>query len=139
LKLLIYNPKDRTGGPWGSFILQRNLTTQTANRKVPIISEEIIVELRKQIKNSMKELKEYHGVVSIKAEFEAEGSRKDELIMLRELVENAGLAEKLVKTMECYEAGAEKAVEIAGEVREKYSIEKSCKELAEVFKDTALQ
>jgi len=97
------------------------------------------VELRKQIKNSMKELKEYHGVVSIKAEFEAEGSRKDELIMLRELVENAGLAEKLVKTMECYEAGAEKAVEIAGEVREKYSIEKSCKELAEVFKDTALQ
>ena len=49
------------------------------------------MELRKQIKNSMKELKEYHGVVSIKAEFEAEGSRKDELIMLRELVENAGL------------------------------------------------
>lgn len=49
------------------------------------------MELRKQIKYSLKELKENYGVVSIKAEFEAEGSRKDELIMLRELVENAGL------------------------------------------------
>lgn len=49
------------------------------------------MELRKQIRSSMKGLKEKYRVVSIKAEFEAEGSRKDELIMLRELVENAGL------------------------------------------------
>lgn len=49
------------------------------------------MELRKQIRESLLRLKEKHGVVYIKAEFEAEGSRKDELIMLRELVENAGL------------------------------------------------
>ena len=34
----------------------------------------------------LAELKELYGVISIKAEFEAEGSRKDELIMLREMV-----------------------------------------------------
>lgn len=49
------------------------------------------MELRRALKNSLFDLKEKFGVVSIKAEFEAEGSRKDELIMLRELVENAGL------------------------------------------------
>ena len=58
MKLLIYNPKDRTGGPWGSFILQRNLTTQTANRKVPIISEEIILELRKTFLDDRKSLQD---------------------------------------------------------------------------------
>ena len=45
------------------------------------------MELRKQLKDSLKSLKNDYGVVSIKAEFEAEGSRKDELIMLRDLVE----------------------------------------------------
>ncbi|MBQ9314986.1 MAG: hypothetical protein IJ220_08390 [Clostridia bacterium] len=49
------------------------------------------MELRKQVRQSLRELKADYGVVSIKAEFEAEGSRKDELIMLRELVESAGL------------------------------------------------
>ncbi len=49
------------------------------------------MELRKQIREKLNELKEKYGVISIKAEFEAEGSRKDELIMLRELVENVGL------------------------------------------------
>ncbi|MCR4863018.1 MAG: aldolase [Ruminococcus sp.] len=49
------------------------------------------MELRKNIKQSLKRLKDGFGVVSIKAEFEAEGSRKDELIMLREFVENAEL------------------------------------------------
>lgn len=49
------------------------------------------MELRKQIRDGLKELKNEYGVVSIKAEFEAEGSRKDELIMLREMVESADL------------------------------------------------
>ena len=49
------------------------------------------MELRKQVRESLKDLKKNYGVVSIKAEFEAEGSRKDELIMLRELVESADL------------------------------------------------
>ncbi len=49
------------------------------------------MELRKQIRDTLKSLKEDYNVVSIKAEFEAEGSRKDELIMLREMVETADL------------------------------------------------
>lgn len=49
------------------------------------------MELRKELRRSLNRLKEDYGVVSIKAEFEAEGSRKDELIMLREMVETAGL------------------------------------------------
>ena len=36
-------------------------------------------------------LKDQHGVIAIKAEFEAEGARKDELIMLREFVYQADL------------------------------------------------
>ena len=46
---------------------------------------------RKEIREKIKILKEEYGCQSIKAEFEAEGSRKDELIMLREFVESAGL------------------------------------------------
>lgn len=49
------------------------------------------MEIRKKIRDSLKLLRDNYGVVSIKAEFEAEGSRKDELIMLRELVESADL------------------------------------------------
>lgn len=46
---------------------------------------------KKVIIDSLKKLKEYYGAISIKAEFEAEGSRKDELIMLREFIDTAGL------------------------------------------------
>ncbi len=49
------------------------------------------MEYRKAIREKLKELKNEFGVVAIKAEFEAEGSRKDELIMLREMVESADL------------------------------------------------
>ena len=44
-----------------------------------------------EIVQDLIELKEKHGVIAIKAEFEAEGSRKDELIMLRQMVYQADL------------------------------------------------
>lgn len=44
-----------------------------------------------QMLDSLKELKEVYGVYGIKAEFEAEGARMDELIGLRELVLRADL------------------------------------------------
>lgn len=47
--------------------------------------------LRSELIDSLKKLKEVYGVVAIKAEFEAEGSRKDELIMLGEMIEQAEL------------------------------------------------
>lgn len=46
---------------------------------------------RREIIDSLKELKQTYGAVEIKAEFEAEGSRKDELIMLGEMIEQADL------------------------------------------------
>ena len=50
------------------------------------------MELRNKIRENLKKLKNDYGVLSIKSEFEAEGARKDELIMLRELVESADLS-----------------------------------------------
>ena len=44
-----------------------------------------------QLLDSLKELKEICGVIGVKAEFEAEGARMDELIGLRELVVRADL------------------------------------------------
>ena len=46
---------------------------------------------REKIVDILKELKQEYGVLSIKAEFEAEGTRKDELIMLREFLYQAEL------------------------------------------------
>lgn len=45
----------------------------------------------RQIIDLLRELKEVHGILAIKAEFEAEGARMDELIRLRELVLRADL------------------------------------------------
>lgn len=45
----------------------------------------------KQMLDSLLELKEVYGVYGIKAEFEAEGARMDELISLRELILRADL------------------------------------------------
>ena len=39
----------------------------------------------------LKSLKEEHDVVAIKAEFEAEGSRTDELVMLNEIIFRADM------------------------------------------------
>ncbi len=44
-----------------------------------------------QLIEKLIKLKNNNGLVAVKAEFEAEGSRKDELIMLREIVDAAGL------------------------------------------------
>lgn len=49
----------------------------------------------------LKELKDDHGVIAIKAEFEAEGSRKDELIMLRDLIETIGGLGFIIKIGGC--------------------------------------
>lgn len=45
---------------------------------------------RTSIFKTIKILKEYYGVIIIKAEFEDEGSRKDELIMLKEYIDVVG-------------------------------------------------
>ncbi len=45
----------------------------------------------RRILDSLKELKEVYGVYGVKAEFEAEGARMDELISLRELILRADL------------------------------------------------
>ena len=45
---------------------------------------------KSKMSDILKELKNDYGVIAIKAEFEAEGSRKDELIMLRDLIETVG-------------------------------------------------
>ena len=45
----------------------------------------------KRMLNILKKLKENYGVLAIKAEFEAEGSRTDELVMLNEVVFRADM------------------------------------------------
>jgi 4-hydroxy-2-oxoheptanedioate aldolase len=49
----------------------------------------------------LKELKDDYGTIAIKAEFEAEGSRKDELIMLRDLIETTGGLKFIIKIGGC--------------------------------------
>ena len=77
--------------------MKSDFTTTYGNRMQCGFSWEIVQEgwidmnYRKLIREKIKILKEEFGCYSIKAEFEAEGSRKDELIMLREFVETADL------------------------------------------------
>lgn len=50
-----------------------------------------MTQSEKQILDVLKELKEVYGIFAVKAEFEAEGARMDELIRLRDLVLRADL------------------------------------------------
>jgi hypothetical protein len=47
--------------------------------------------IEKEIVDVLKQLKEYYGVYEIKAEFEAEGSRIEEMMRLKDVTERAGL------------------------------------------------
>ena len=47
--------------------------------------------LEKKMVNTLKDLKENHHVVGVKAEFEAEGTRLEEALRLKEVVTKAGL------------------------------------------------
>lgn len=47
--------------------------------------------MERQMLDILKCLKEEHGIIAIKAEFEAEGSRTDELVMLNEIIFRADM------------------------------------------------
>lgn len=47
--------------------------------------------IEKRMLEILKQLRDEHGVIAIKAEFEAEGSRTDELVMLNEIVFRADM------------------------------------------------
>ena len=48
-------------------------------------------KLEKQMVDTLKDLKENHHVIGVKAEFEAEGTRMEEALRLKEVVTKAGL------------------------------------------------
>ena len=48
-------------------------------------------QLEKKMVNTLIDLRENHHVVGIKAEFEAEGTRLEEALRLKEVVTKAGL------------------------------------------------
>lgn len=60
-----------------------------------------IERLRSSIIETLKILKNDYRAVSIKAEFEAEGSRKDELIMLRDMIEKVSGLRLIIKIGGC--------------------------------------
>lgn len=48
-------------------------------------------KMKREMLDVLKELKEAHGILAVKAEFEAEGSRTDEMILLNEVVYRADM------------------------------------------------
>ena len=60
-----------------------------------------IENLRSTIIDSLKALKNDYGAIAVKAEFEAEGSRKDELIMLHDIIKNVGGLGLIIKIGGC--------------------------------------
>lgn len=66
-----------------------------------ILNYDTLENLRQQIIESLKVLKDECGAVFIKAEFEAEGSRKDELIMLHDIIKNIGGLGLIIKIGGC--------------------------------------
>ena len=58
-------------------------------------------QLRTKIIESLKILRDDYGTVAVKAEFEAEGSRKDELIMLHDFIGNVGGLKLIIKIGGC--------------------------------------
>ena len=48
-------------------------------------------KLEQQMLDILKDLKEKHGAISVRAEFEAEGTKIDELLRLKEICMVAGL------------------------------------------------
>ena len=47
--------------------------------------------LERKMLDALKDLKENHHVIGIKAEFEAEGTRMEEALRLKEVITKAGL------------------------------------------------
>jgi len=51
-------------------------------------------ELERKMVHQLKDLRENHYVVGVKAEFEAEGTRLEEAVRLKEVISAAGLGSR---------------------------------------------
>ncbi len=96
----------------------------------------------KQMVNILIDLKENHNVVGVKAEFEAEGTRMEEALRLKEVVSKAGLdltikvggCEALRDLYEVRTIGVEAVV--APMIESPYALKKYIKALNSVFSDS---